>query len=118
MQNNMVKYHSFIQYIHTLIYFLTQKFFSIIEFEDMKVRITYIIWRFIKHEPDIWRLMDARFDVMAKIIIGGSNMLVKYILFGDENRNLHVPRLPLHRWEDKEEYNLKEHYRKARGERM
>ena len=84
----------------------------------MKDRITYIIWRFIKHEPDIWRLMDSRFDVMAKIIIGGSNMLVKYILFGDENRNLHVPRLPLHRWEDKEEYNLKEHYRKARRERM
>src|SRR5947207_1728265 len=72
----------------------------------MKDRITYIIWRFIKNKPDIWRLMDARFDVMAKIIIGGSNALVKYILFGDgsdKNRNLHVPRLHSHRWDYREE---------------
>ena len=81
----------------------------------MKDRITYIIWRFIKHEPDIWRLMDSRFDVMAKIIIGGSNALVKYILFGEGNQNLHVPRL--YRWKDKE-YKLKKHYKIARMERM
>ena len=77
----------------------------------MKDRITYIIWRIIKHKPDTWRLMDARFDVMAKIIIGGSNTLVKYILFGDgneKNRNLHVPRL--HRWDEEEENMFKEHY--------
>lgn len=42
---------------------------------------------------------------MAKIIIGGSNALVKYILFGDEkvkHKNLHIPRIT--RWID-EEFN-------------
>jgi hypothetical protein len=83
----------------------------------MKDRIIYIIWRFIKHKPDTWRLMDARFDVMAKIIIGGSNSLVKYILFGEgdeENRNLHVPRLI--RWDNKkEEDKFRERYKEAEG---
>ena len=75
----------------------------------MKDRISYIIWRFIKNEPDIWRLMDVRYDIMAKIIIGGSNTLIKYILFGDgkeKNWNLHIPRL--RRWHDKDERKFKE----------
>ncbi|RIA81856.1 hypothetical protein C1645_836284 [Glomus cerebriforme] len=77
-------------------------------FEDMKDRISYIIWRFIKNKPDIWQLMDVRFDIMAKVIIGGTNMLVKYILFGDgkeKNWNLHVPRI--NRWDNKDEHKFK-----------
>ncbi|GES86409.1 hypothetical protein GLOIN_2v865196 [Rhizophagus clarus] len=77
------------------------------EFDNMKDHISYIIWRFIKNKPDIWRLMDARFDIMAKIIIGGSHTLVKYILFGDGTRNLdlHIPRLK--RWDNKDEKKFK-----------
>jgi hypothetical protein len=78
------------------------------EFEDLKNRISYIIWRFIEHKPNIWRLMDARFDIMAKIIIGGSNTLVKYILFGDgkkKNWILHIPRT--YRWKNEDEKKFK-----------
>ncbi|PKC74072.1 hypothetical protein RhiirA1_517046 [Rhizophagus irregularis] len=74
-------------------------------FEEIKYNISFIIWKFIKNYPDIWRLMDIRYNLMAKIIIGGSNALVKYILFGDEkvkHKNLHIPRIT--RWID-EEFN-------------
>ncbi|GBB99153.1 hypothetical protein RclHR1_03430014 [Rhizophagus clarus] len=77
------------------------------EFESMKDRISYIIWRFIKNKPNIWRLMDMRYDIMAKIIIGGSHTLVKYILFGDgneEDRNLHIPKLKRCYDEDEEKF--------------
>ncbi|RIA94098.1 hypothetical protein C1645_866204 [Glomus cerebriforme] len=92
----------------------------IIEFEDIKDRISYIIWRFIKNKPNTWRLMDIRYDIMAKIIIGGSNTLVRYILFGDgkeKNWNLHVPRI--HRWDDKDEIKFKQAFiREKTGKKM
>ncbi|CAB4389250.1 unnamed protein product [Rhizophagus irregularis] len=87
------------------------------EFVDMKDRISYIIWRFIKNKPNIWRLMDVRFDIMAKIIIGGSNTLIKYILFGDgkvKNWNLHIPRI--NRWENEDEKKFKEEAIKEKEE--
>ncbi|CAB4420443.1 unnamed protein product [Rhizophagus irregularis] len=66
--------------------------------EEIKHNISFIIWKFIKNNPTstIWRLMDVRYNLMAKIIIGGPNNLIKYILFGDEkvkNKNLHIPRI-------------------------
>src|SRR5437764_11560271 len=88
--------------------------FFVIEFEVIKNKISYIIWRFIKNKPDIWRLIDVRYDIMAKIIIGGSLTLVKYILFGDEkkkNRYLHIPRI--HRWDTDSKPN-KPSYRNKR----
>ncbi|CAG8716744.1 12529_t:CDS:10 [Rhizophagus irregularis] len=86
-------------------------------FEDMKDRISYIIWRFIKNKPNIWRLMDVRFDIMAKVIIGGSNTLIKYILFGDgkdKNWNLHIPKI--NRWENEDEKKFKIETIEEKGE--
>ncbi|CAB4389248.1 unnamed protein product [Rhizophagus irregularis] len=87
------------------------------EFMDMKDRISYIIWRFIKNKPNIWRLMDVRFDIMAKVIIGGSNTLIKYILFGDgkdKNWNLHIPKI--NRWENEDEKKFKIETIEKKGE--
>ncbi|RGB36888.1 hypothetical protein C1646_782642 [Rhizophagus diaphanus] len=87
------------------------------EFVDMKDRISYIIWRFIKNKPKIWRLMDVRFDIMAKVIIGGSNTLIKYILFGDgkdKNWNLHIPKI--NRWENEDEKKFKIETIEEKGE--
>ncbi|GET65906.1 uncharacterized protein OCT59_016863 [Rhizophagus irregularis] len=61
--------------------------------------------------------MDVRFDIMAKIIIGGSNTLIKYILFGDgkdKNWNLHIPRI--NRWENEDEKKFKEEAIKEKEE--
>ncbi|GBC05563.1 hypothetical protein RclHR1_00630010 [Rhizophagus clarus] len=61
-------------------------------------RISLVIWRFIKKKPHVWKLIDVRYDVMKDIIIGGSTFLVKYILFGEEDKHLHIPKI--RRWDD------------------
>ncbi|PKY44325.1 hypothetical protein RhiirA4_513369 [Rhizophagus irregularis] len=61
-------------------------------------RISLVIWRFIKKNPVVWKLIDVRHDVMRNIIIGGSTFLVKYILFGEKDTHLHIPQIK--RWED------------------
>ncbi|CAB5290981.1 unnamed protein product [Rhizophagus irregularis] len=61
-------------------------------------RISLVIWRFIKKNPVVWKLIDVRYDVMRNIIIGGSTFLVKYILFGEKDTHLHIPQIK--RWED------------------
>ncbi|CAI2190283.1 12320_t:CDS:10, partial [Funneliformis geosporum] len=70
-------------------------------FEEIKYYISIIIWRFITNYPNIWKILDIHYNLMAKIIIGGSNSLIKNILFGDEkvkHKNLHIPRIT--RWID------------------
>ncbi|CAG8621232.1 15274_t:CDS:10 [Funneliformis mosseae] len=65
-------------------------------FEEIKFNISVIIWKFIKNYPDVWKLIDIRYNLMTRIIISGSYTLVKYILFGDEkvkNKYLHIPRI-------------------------
>ncbi|CAG8601813.1 13824_t:CDS:10 [Funneliformis caledonium] len=65
-------------------------------FEEIKFNISVIIWKFIKYYPDVWKLIDIRYNLMTRIIISGSYTLVKYILFGDEkvkNKYLHIPRI-------------------------
>ncbi|CAI2169996.1 14158_t:CDS:10 [Funneliformis geosporum] len=66
-------------------------------FEKIKGNISAMIWKFIKNYPDIWRMMDIRYNLMKKIIISGSNPLIKNILFG-EHKYLHIPRRT--RWAD------------------
>src|SRR6266498_2265951 len=49
--------------------------------------ITYIrhmVWRFAKHEPQNFRLLDVRHNIMKNLILGDCNHLIKFILFGDE----------------------------------
>ncbi|CAG8499279.1 12721_t:CDS:2 [Funneliformis caledonium] len=67
-------------------------------FEEIKYNVSHMIERFIGNYPDIWKLLDIHYDLMASIIIGGSNSLVKYILFGHDKveHKLHIPRIT--RW--------------------
>ncbi|CAG8520212.1 12570_t:CDS:2 [Acaulospora morrowiae] len=73
------------------------------KFERLIESITFIIWRFIEEYPEVWRMMDIRYNVMDWLVRGRSLFLIKYILFrnkvdfgkGESNirRNLHIPRL-------------------------
>src|SRR5437763_10293070 len=67
--------------------------------------ISHIIWRFIKHKPKEYKLLDARHNVMKNLILGDCDYLIKFILFGSEKdeelRRLHKPRSMLCN-EDKE----------------
>ena len=47
--------------------------------------IEHIIWRFIKHQPEDYKLLDVRHNVMKNLILGDCNHLIKFILFGDDN---------------------------------
>ncbi|CAI2168588.1 18803_t:CDS:2 [Funneliformis geosporum] len=55
------------------------------QYEELIEGTNRIIWRFIKKRPEVWRLMDIRFNVMANLINGGATYLIKFILFGEES---------------------------------
>ncbi|GBC04565.1 hypothetical protein RclHR1_05740007 [Rhizophagus clarus] len=65
-------------------------------YEEMIAYINNIIWRFIDHKPDEYRLLDVRHNVMRSLILGDSDQLIKFILFGNEESNSddvkHIPR--------------------------
>ena len=53
----------------------------------MAMYINHIIWRFVKHKPDQYRLLDVRHDVMKNLILGDCDDLIKFILFGNKEGN-------------------------------
>jgi hypothetical protein len=65
----------------------------------MVVYISHIIWRFIRHKPREYKLLDVRHNVMKNLIVGDCDHLIKFILFkdeGDDNlKELHIPRSKL-----------------------
>ncbi|GBB88710.1 hypothetical protein RclHR1_15290001 [Rhizophagus clarus] len=56
-------------------------------YEEMVVYIRHIIWRFIDHYPDQYRLLDVRHNVMKSLILADCDHLIKYILFGNDKDN-------------------------------
>ncbi len=91
----------------------------------MLVYIKHIIWRYIEHKPDQYRLLDVRHNVMKNLIIGDCNNLIKFILFGnkddskknkkikdaekntdEEDKIKHIPRNLL--WKRKEDKYIKD----------
>ena len=48
------------------------------------MNIQHIVWRFAKHKPDQYRLLDVRHNIMKNLILGDCQHLIKFILFGDE----------------------------------
>ncbi|CAB5360282.1 unnamed protein product [Rhizophagus irregularis] len=54
------------------------------EYEEMISYIKHIVWRFVKYEPENFKLLDVRNNVMKSLILSDCNHLIKFILFGDE----------------------------------
>ncbi|CAB5320432.1 unnamed protein product [Rhizophagus irregularis] len=46
--------------------------------------IEHIIWRFAKYEPEKFRLLDVRYNLMKSLILADCDRLIKFILFGYE----------------------------------
>ncbi|GBC49398.2 hypothetical protein GLOIN_2v1787114 [Rhizophagus irregularis DAOM 181602=DAOM 197198] len=46
--------------------------------------IEHIIWRFAKYEPENFRLLDIRYNLMKSLILADCDRLIKFILFGYE----------------------------------
>ncbi|RGB41636.1 hypothetical protein C1646_751929 [Rhizophagus diaphanus] len=53
------------------------------EYEEMISYIKHIVWRFAKYEPENFKLLDVRHNVMKSLILSDCNHLIKFILFGD-----------------------------------
>ncbi|PKC70466.1 hypothetical protein RhiirA1_501318 [Rhizophagus irregularis] len=53
-------------------------------YEEMVNYIEHIIWRFAKYEPENFRLLDVRYNLMKRLILCDCDRLIKFILFGDE----------------------------------
>src|ERR1051325_9975969 len=47
--------------------------------------ISHIIWKFIRHKPDEYRLLDVRHNVMKNLILVDCDHLIKFLLFGDKD---------------------------------
>ncbi|PKY38092.1 hypothetical protein RhiirA4_439136 [Rhizophagus irregularis] len=62
------------------------------KYEEIITYVKHIVWRFAKNEPENFRLLDVRRNIMKSLILGDCDYLIKFILFGDdeeinENKN-------------------------------
>ncbi|GBC09935.1 hypothetical protein RclHR1_09210004 [Rhizophagus clarus] len=65
--------------------FLVTNYIKIHQYEEMKVYINHIVWRFAKCKPEEFKLLDVRHNIMKKLILGDCNNLIKHILFGSKS---------------------------------
>ncbi|GES84549.1 hypothetical protein GLOIN_2v1769896 [Rhizophagus clarus] len=64
--------------------YLLSNYSKIQKFEEIVAYIEHIVWRFIKHDPDQFKLLNVRRNVMKILILGNCSHLIKFILFGDD----------------------------------
>ncbi|GBB90311.1 hypothetical protein RclHR1_17200003 [Rhizophagus clarus] len=53
-------------------------------YEELITYIKLIVWKFVKHEPQNFKLLDVRHDIMKSLILSDCDDLIKYVLFGNE----------------------------------
>ncbi|RIA86147.1 hypothetical protein C1645_807927 [Glomus cerebriforme] len=66
--------------------FLKTNYVKIHQYEEMIMYIKHIVWRFAKHKPEEFKLLDIRHNVMKNLILGDCSYLIKLILFGDKKK--------------------------------
>ncbi|PKC57500.1 hypothetical protein RhiirA1_541575 [Rhizophagus irregularis] len=54
------------------------------KYEEIITYVKHIVWRFAKNEPENFRLLDVRRNIMKSLILGDCDYLIKFILFGDD----------------------------------
>ncbi|CAI2171922.1 12733_t:CDS:10 [Funneliformis geosporum] len=60
------------------------------KYENMVMYINHIVWRYINHKPDQYRLLDVRHNVMKNLILGDCDHLIKFILFGSKEYETNI----------------------------
>ncbi|GES84536.1 hypothetical protein GLOIN_2v1769895 [Rhizophagus clarus] len=63
---------------------LANNYIRIHKYKRMISYIQHIVWRFAKYEPENFKLLNVRHNVMKNLILSDCDHLVKFILFGDE----------------------------------
>ncbi|POG75695.1 hypothetical protein GLOIN_2v1475241 [Rhizophagus irregularis DAOM 181602=DAOM 197198] len=64
--------------------YLADNYGKIHKYEEMVTYIEHIIRIFAKYEPENFRLLDVRHNLMKSLILGDCDRLIKFILFGDK----------------------------------
>ncbi|CAG8659395.1 21020_t:CDS:10 [Rhizophagus irregularis] len=57
---------------------------DIYKYKRLTNYIEHIIWKFAKYEPENFRLLDIRYNLMKSLILADCDRLIKFILFGYE----------------------------------
>ncbi|GBB99303.1 hypothetical protein RclHR1_03480007 [Rhizophagus clarus] len=65
--------------------YLVNSYIRVHEYEEMVTYIKHIVWRFAKLEPENFKLLDVRHNVLKSLILGDCDHLIKFVLFGDED---------------------------------
>ncbi|GBC51967.2 hypothetical protein GLOIN_2v1766387 [Rhizophagus irregularis DAOM 181602=DAOM 197198] len=60
------------------------KSYKVVFKRDMITYIELIVWKFAKLEPQNFRLLDIRHNIMKSLILSDCDDLIKYVLFGNE----------------------------------
>ncbi|RGB26315.1 hypothetical protein C1646_770594 [Rhizophagus diaphanus] len=63
---------------------LANNYIRIHKYEKIIGYIKHIIWKFAKHEPENFKLLCVRYNIMKILILSDCDHLIKFILFGDE----------------------------------
>ncbi|CAB5389562.1 unnamed protein product [Rhizophagus irregularis] len=63
---------------------LANNYIRIHKYEKIIGYIKHIIWKFAKYEPEIFKLLCVRYNLMKNLILSDCDHLIKFILFGDE----------------------------------
>ncbi|RGB24235.1 hypothetical protein C1646_773379 [Rhizophagus diaphanus] len=64
--------------------YFVDNYSKIHEYEEMVNHIEHIVWRMAKYEPENFRLLDIRHNLMKSLILGDCDRMIKFILFGDK----------------------------------
>ncbi|GBB90169.1 hypothetical protein RclHR1_17030002 [Rhizophagus clarus] len=75
--------------------------------EIMITYIKHIVWKFVKYDPQNFKLLDVRYNIMKNLILSDCDDLIKFILFGDDetfrNKNEEIGHIPKNKlWPEKE----------------
>ena len=55
------------------------------KYEEIVAYIKHVVWKFVKNEPEQFKLLDVRHNVMKNLILGDCVDLIRFILFGCKN---------------------------------
>ena len=69
--------------------------------------INHIIWRYIKYNPNQYKLLDVRHNIMKNLILGDCNHLIKFILFGNEENEEEYKNKEEEKEKEKEKFKIK-----------
>ncbi|GBB90270.1 hypothetical protein RclHR1_17170001 [Rhizophagus clarus] len=67
---------------------LANNYIRVHRYEEMISYISHIVWRFAKNEPEKFKLLDVRHNIMKNLILGDCDHLIKFILFGSEDETI------------------------------